>query len=166
MYSCHLFLISSASVKSLPFLSFIEPIFAWNVPLVSLTFLKRSLSFPFYCFLLFLCIDHWGRLSYVSLLFFELCILMGIAFLFSFFCIVINFPGWGPYGRGLVLVQFFFPWKCWSLGEERWLSPVWHHTVLRLKYQIKLSYQFYDLLRQLMLLQERNKDSQSIYCEL
>ena len=42
-YSCHLFLISSASVRSLPFLSFIEPIFAWNVPLVSL---KRSLVFP------------------------------------------------------------------------------------------------------------------------
>ena len=36
VYSCHLFLISSASVRSLPFLSFIEPIFAWNVPLVSL----------------------------------------------------------------------------------------------------------------------------------
>ena len=36
-------LISSASVRSIPFLSFIEPIFAWNVPLVSLIFLKRSL---------------------------------------------------------------------------------------------------------------------------
>ena len=43
VYSCHLFLISSASVRCLPFLSFIEPIFAWNVPLVSLIFLKRSL---------------------------------------------------------------------------------------------------------------------------
>ena len=32
VYSCHLFLISSASVRSIPFLSFIEPIFAWNVP--------------------------------------------------------------------------------------------------------------------------------------
>ena len=42
VYSCHLFLISSASVKYIPFLSFIEPIFAWNVPLVSLIFLKRS----------------------------------------------------------------------------------------------------------------------------
>ena len=31
---------------SLPFLSFIEPIFAWNVPLASLIFLKRSLVFP------------------------------------------------------------------------------------------------------------------------
>ena len=32
MYSCHVFLISSASVRSLPFLSLIAPIFAWNVP--------------------------------------------------------------------------------------------------------------------------------------
>ena len=46
VYSCHLFLISSASVRSIPFLTFIEPIFAWNVPLVSLIFLKRSLVFP------------------------------------------------------------------------------------------------------------------------
>ena len=38
VYSCHLFLISSAYVKSIPFLSFIEPIFAWNIPLVSLIF--------------------------------------------------------------------------------------------------------------------------------
>ena len=70
VYSCHLFLISSASVRSIQFLSFIKPIFAWNVPLVSLIFLKRSLVFPFYCFPLFLCADHWGRLSYLSLLFF------------------------------------------------------------------------------------------------
>ena len=45
VYSCYLFLISSASVRSIPFLSFIEPIFAWNVPLISLIFLKRSLVF-------------------------------------------------------------------------------------------------------------------------
>ena len=32
--------------RSISFLSFIEPIFAWNVPLVSLIFLKRSLVFP------------------------------------------------------------------------------------------------------------------------
>ena len=43
VYFYHLFLIFSASVRSIPFLSFIEPIFAWNVPLVSLIFLKRSL---------------------------------------------------------------------------------------------------------------------------
>ena len=40
VYSCYLFLISSASVRSLLFLSFIVPIFAWNVPLVSPIFLE------------------------------------------------------------------------------------------------------------------------------
>ena len=50
VYSCHLLLISSASVRSVPFLSFIVPIFAWNVPLVSLIFLKRSLVFPIQLF--------------------------------------------------------------------------------------------------------------------
>ena len=66
---------------SILFLSFIVPIFAWNIPLVSLIYLKRSLVFPILFFLLFLCFDHWGRLSYLSLLFFEiwvyLCIQMG-----------------------------------------------------------------------------------------
>ena len=65
VYSCHLFLISS--VRSIPFLSFIEPIFAWNVPLVSLIFLKRSLVFPI---LLFSSISlHWllGK-AFLSLL--------------------------------------------------------------------------------------------------
>ena len=70
VYSCHPCLISSASVRSIPFLSFIVPMFALNIPLVSLIFLKRSLVFLFCCFPLFLCIDHWGRLSYLSLLFF------------------------------------------------------------------------------------------------
>ena len=50
----HLFLISSASLRSVQFLSFIVPIFAWNVPLVSLIFLKRSnLSHPIFFFLYF-----------------------------------------------------------------------------------------------------------------
>ena len=67
VYSCHLFLISSASVRSIPFLSFIEPIFAWNVPLVSLIFLKRSLVFPI---LLFSSIYlHWSlRKAFLFLL--------------------------------------------------------------------------------------------------
>ena len=57
VYSCHLFLISSASLRSIPFLPLIVPIFAWNVPLVSLTFLQRSLVFPT---LLFSSISlHW-----------------------------------------------------------------------------------------------------------
>ena len=48
--SCHLFLISSISVSSLPFLFFLVPIFAWNVPLASPIFLKRSLVFPILLF--------------------------------------------------------------------------------------------------------------------
>ena len=67
VYSCHLFLISSASVRSLPFLSFIEPVFAWNVHLVSPIFMKRSLVFPN---LLFSSISlHWSlRKALLSLL--------------------------------------------------------------------------------------------------
>ena len=45
LYICYLFLISSASVRSVSFLSFIEPIFAWNVPLVSPIFLNRACYF-------------------------------------------------------------------------------------------------------------------------
>ena len=67
VYSCHLFLISSASVRSIPFLSFIKPIFAWNIPLVSLIFLRRSLVFTI---LLFSSISlHWSlRKAFLSLL--------------------------------------------------------------------------------------------------
>ena len=50
VYFYHLFLISSASVKSIPFLSFIVPVLAWNDPWVSLIFLKRSLVFPILLF--------------------------------------------------------------------------------------------------------------------
>ena len=66
-YSCHLFLLSSASIRSIPFLSFIMPIFAWNVPLISLIFLKRFLVFPI---LLFSSISlHWSlRMAFLSLL--------------------------------------------------------------------------------------------------
>ena len=65
VYSCHLFLITSASVRSIQFLSFIEPIFAWNIPLVSLIFLKRSLVFPI---ILFSSISlHWSlRKAFLS----------------------------------------------------------------------------------------------------
>ena len=64
--SCHVFLISSVSVRSIPFLSFIVPIFAWSVPLVSLIFLKRSLVFPILFFSISL---HWSlRKAFLSLL--------------------------------------------------------------------------------------------------
>ena len=69
VFSCHLFLISSASVRSIPFLSFIKFIFAWNVPLVYRIFLKRSLVFPI---LLFSSISlHWSlRKAFLSSLLF------------------------------------------------------------------------------------------------
>ena len=67
MYSCHLFLVSSASVRSIQFLSFIVPIMAWNVPLVALIFLQRSLVF---CILLISSISlQWSlRKALLSLL--------------------------------------------------------------------------------------------------
>ena len=67
VYSYHLFVVSSASVRSIPFLSFIEPIFAWNIPLVSLIFLKIPLVFPI---LLFSSISlQWSRRkAFLSLL--------------------------------------------------------------------------------------------------
>ena len=83
LYSCHLFLIYTASVRSVSFLSFIEPIFAWNIPLASLIFLKKitlshSIVFPYF----FALISEEGFLisACYSL---ELLIQMDISFLFS-----------------------------------------------------------------------------------
>ena len=83
MYSWHLFILC-VSVRSIPFLSFIVPIFACHIPLVSLIFLRRALVFSILLLSSVLCIDHLGKLSYLSLLFLELCIHMDISFLFSF----------------------------------------------------------------------------------
>ena len=64
VYCCHLFLLSSASVRSIPCLSFIVPIFGWNVPLVSLNFFKRSLGIPILFSSIFL---HWSlRKAFLS----------------------------------------------------------------------------------------------------
>ena len=73
--SYDLFLISSASIWSIPFLSFIVPIFAWNGPYVSLIFLTWSLVFPI---LLFSSISlHWSlRKAFLS----HLAILWNSAF--------------------------------------------------------------------------------------
>ena len=86
--SCHLFLISSASVRFIQFLSFIEPIFAWTVPLVFLNFLKEISSLPhsvvFFHF--FPPITEEGFLYEGFLISpcysLELCIQMGISFPF------------------------------------------------------------------------------------
>ena len=65
VYSCHFFLIPSTFVISTPFLSFIVLIFAWNVPLVSLTSLKRSVVFPN---LLFSSVSLWSLMEVILLL--------------------------------------------------------------------------------------------------
>ena len=85
VYSCHL-LISSVSFQSILFLSFVEPIFTWSVHLVRLIFLKRSLVFHIllfssFCALIHLSV-HWFLISPCYSL--ELCIEVGIYFLFSF----------------------------------------------------------------------------------
>jgi len=124
VYSCHLFLISSASVWSIPFLSFIEPIFAWNVPLVSLIFLKRSLIFPI---LLFSSISlHWSlRKAFLALL----AILWNLhsdAYIFPFLlCFSLLFFSQlfvRPPKTAILLFCISFPWG-WSWS----LSPVQCH---------------------------------------
>jgi len=50
VHSYHFFLISSASLRSLLFLSFIVPFLAWNVPWIPSIFLKRCLVFPILLF--------------------------------------------------------------------------------------------------------------------
>ena len=83
VYSCHLFLIFSASVRSISFLSFIVPIFAWNVPLISLIFLKRSRLSHSTVFLYLFALITEECFLISSCYFLELCIQMGICFLFS-----------------------------------------------------------------------------------
>ena len=115
VYSCHLFLISSASVRSIPFLSFIEPIFAWNVPWVSLIFLKRSLVFPI---LLFSSIPlHWSlRKAFLSLL--------AILWNSAFRCLYISFSP-------LPFTSLLFTAICKEHGDLQRLSP--RHSLKRPK---------------------------------
>ena len=83
VYSYHLFLISSASLRSLPFLSYIVLILAWNVFLISPIFLKRSLVFTIVLFPIFLCLVHWRSLiSPCDSL--ELCFQLDLSFPFFF----------------------------------------------------------------------------------
>ena len=83
VYSCDVFLISSASVRSIPFLSFSEPVFAWNIPLVS-NFLEEisSLSHSIIFLYFFTLITDEGFIYPCYSL--ELCIQMGLSFLFYF----------------------------------------------------------------------------------
>ena len=86
VYSCHLFLISSY-IMSVLFLSFILPIFAWNVPLISLVFLKRSLVISITLFFS-ISLQYFLKKAFLSLLispeFSGTLHSVGISFLFSF----------------------------------------------------------------------------------
>ena len=120
VYSCHLFLISSAYVRSIPFLSFIVSVFAWHVPLVSPIFLKRSLVFPI---LFFSCISlHLSqRKAFFSLLailwnstfrwvYLSFSPLPLASFLFAAICKASS-------DSHFAFLHFFFSWGC------SWLLP-------------------------------------------
>ena len=76
VYSYHLFLISSASVRSILLLSFIEPIFAWKCTLVSLIF------FYFYFYFIFLFVEI-SSLSYSMVFLYFFAWITGEVFLIS-----------------------------------------------------------------------------------
>ena len=135
MYSCHL-LISSTSIRSIPFLLFIVRIFALNSPLLSLIFLKRSLIFPILLFSSsFL---HWSlRKAFLSLL----AILWNSAFkwvylsfspspfmsfLFSAICKASSDDHFAFF------ISFYWGWS-WSLPPVQCHEPL--STVLQALYQ-------------------------------
>ena len=97
VYSCHLFLMLSASDRSIHFLSFIVLTFAWNVPLVSLIFLKRSLVFPILFFSLYFFALITEEVFLIPPCYsLELCILLGMSFSFAF-----HFSSFLSYLQGL-----------------------------------------------------------------
>ena len=124
--SCHLFLISSASVRSIPFLSFIEPIFAWNVPLVPLIFLRRSLAFPILLFSYISLHWSWGRFSYLSLLFFGTLHSSGhiFPFLLCFLLLFFSQLFVRPPQTAILVFCIFFSWGwSWSLSAVQCHEP-------------------------------------------
>ena len=88
VYSCHLFLISSTSVRSKPFLSFycahLRMRCSFGIPNFpeEISSLSHFLFVCLFCFPIFLCIVHLGRLSYLFLLFFVTLHSDGYIFLF------------------------------------------------------------------------------------
>ena len=103
LYSCQLFLKSSASVRSIKFLSFILPIFAWNTPLVSLIFLKRSLVSLSNVYLYFFALITEKNFLIYPCYSLDFCIQMGMSYLFSFaFC----FSSFLSYLSGLLRESF------------------------------------------------------------
>ena len=84
VYSCHLFLISFASASPYCFCPLFCPSLHEIFPLISQIFLKRSLVFPFLLSSLLHCSLKKGFLFSPSYSL-EICIQMGITFLFASF---------------------------------------------------------------------------------
>ena len=125
VYSCYLILISSASVRSIPFLSFIVPIFVWNIPLVFLIFLKRSLVSHILLFSS-ICIDHWGRFLISPCYSLELGIQTGVSFLFSlpFASLLFSAICEASPDNHFAFFAFFFSWGwSWSLPPIQCHEP-------------------------------------------
>ena len=98
-------------------------------------FLEEISSLPFCCFPLFLCTDCWGRLSYLSLLFFGT--LHSDAYIFPFLlCFSLLFISQlfvRPPQTAILLFCISFPWG-WSWS----LSPVQCHELPSIVYQMLL----------------------------
>ena len=88
-------------------------------------FLEEISSFPFYCFHPFLCIDHWGRLSCLSLLF--LGTLCSDGYIFLFLCLSLLFFSQlfvRPPQRTILPFSISFSWGwSWSLPPIQCHKP-------------------------------------------
>ena len=116
----------------IPFQSFIEPIFAWNVPLVSLIFLKRSSVFPI---LLFFSISfHWSLrkafLSLLAILWNSVFKWVYLPFFLCFWLLVFSQPFVRSPQTAILLFCISFSWG-WSWS----LSPVQCHKCHSLVHQ-------------------------------
>ena len=137
VYSCHLYLISSASIRSIRFPSFAVPIFPWHVLLASLIFLNRS---PVFLIVLFSSSSlHWSlRKAFVSLL----AILWNAAFNGCFFpfllCnLLLFFSQLYVRPPQTTILPFFisFSWRwSWSVPPVQYHEPP--SIVLQSLYQI------------------------------
>ena len=124
VYSCHLFLISSAYVRAIPFLSLIESTFIRNVPLVSLIFLKRSLVS---LILLFFSISlHWSLrkalLSFLAILWNSAIKRIYLSFSPCFLLLFFSQIFIRPPQTAILLFCISFSW-----GWSCFLSPVQCH---------------------------------------
>ena len=108
VYSCHL-LTSSASVRTVSVLYCAHLCMKCSLGISN--FLEEISSLSHSIAFLFLCIDHWGKLSYLSLLFFGTLPISPLSFsslLFSAICKASS-------DNHFAFLHFFFPWRWfWS----------------------------------------------------